>query len=99
MFTLSLYDMRTSENGAHPTVLAETRQELLDLLKVERCAAYKDGNGIKKVFREGGALEWYQPVSKRDPNLGIIDIGDEETAAEAGREKFRDLVNSIPIRI
>lgn len=43
------------------TVMSDTKQRLIDFYNEQHVPVYDDGN-FRKVFKQGGPLEWYNPV-------------------------------------
>ena len=98
MWALQLNPMTANAERVVPVAVAETPEALLALLENETVEPYKDGEW-RKVFRQGGILEWYNPPMNGAAWIGvpaIANIGTEEDwindAVEAMKRRWQDLM-------
>jgi hypothetical protein len=98
MFVLQLNPMTSNAENVVPVVRAETREAIEALLNSETVEPYTDGQW-RKVFRQGGMLEWYNPPMGGESWIGvpaIADIGTADDWARLAREEYERVVSTIP---
>lgn len=111
MFILVLNPMRGRAEEQRMVARAETREELIEFYRRERCEPYSDteqggyreGHEWRRFFRAGGPLAWFNKLEDEEgfePDYfghGIVPIMTEEEAAEAARAKYRAALEDIPL--
>ena len=98
MWALQLNPMTANAEQVVPVAVGETEQDIIALLERDTVEPYTDGQW-RKVFRQGGILEWYNPPMGGAAWIGVpavVDIGTEEDwindAVEAMKQRWQDLM-------
>jgi hypothetical protein len=98
MWVLLLNDMRAANiENIQPVCIAETKQELLNLLEAERVERYTTDNRWGKTYRQGGPLEWMNPPWDHEDHLHFQDVGTSEDWAESACRDYQERVLSLPM--
>lgn len=101
MWILFLNDMRSAHvEDVQPVVRAETREELINLIRREQVETYVDDGRWYKSFRKGGPLEW----CNKPFTLGAIgthahairNVGTRQDWMERAGRGYDAMVESVP---
>ena len=105
MFILQLNPMRGKTESMQPVARADTAEQLVRLMELEKVDLYTDEDGSKKwnkVFRRGSVLEWCNAPTGED-NLGqpyILDVGTVESwiqkVTEMAIQDYQETVTNLP---
>ena len=79
-----------------PVARADSKNQLVEYLAIERVEPYITDNRWRKTYRQGGPLEWHNPPFELDEHLHFRDVGSADEWAAAAREKFEKIIMSLP---
>ena len=96
MIILRMNHMRDAKIEMLVTVgRAETRAELNQFLANEKVEPYSGGEW-RKIYRQGGPLEWFNEPYSMDDHLHFVDVGTVDEYMENARQTYENEFMSIP---